>query len=79
MGKALVIDNTVIDITDGTIKINGEKVGTVFNELKHGYHPAIKLIVNKKVEWHEMDTKDLIDVIFARAVAIFNGADVILS
>ena len=79
MGKALVIDNTAIDITDGTIKIAGKKVGTVFQELKHGYHPAIKLVINKKVEWHELDTEDLIDVIFARSVALFNGAEVIAS
>ena len=79
MGKATVIDNTNIDITDGTIKIEGKKVGTVFNEMKHGYHPAVKLVVNKKVEWHEIDTPNLIDVIFDRAVALFNGAAVIES
>ncbi len=74
MGKAWVIDDTAIDITDGTIKIDGIEVGSVFNELKHGYHPAIKLKIAGVIEWFEMDTKNLVDVIAEKAVELHNAA-----
>lgn len=56
---AQTIDGITID--DGIITLeDGEQVGTVMQELKHGYHPCVAIRIGDDVEWLELDTKDLI-------------------
>jgi len=56
-----------ITIDNGSIQVEGKEVGRVDQELKFGYHPAVKLSVGKKIEWFELDTEKLIDKVFAKA------------
>ena len=53
-----------ITIDDGIVTVNGKKVGEVMQDRKHGYHPAVSIRIGKKVEWLELDTKNLIDVVY---------------
>lgn len=57
-----------MDIRNGQITDNGRFVGTAMHELKHGYHPAILVLVNGHEKWFEVDTPDLLAKIadFAR-------------
>jgi hypothetical protein len=56
------IENGVITTKDGRF------VGTATKELKHGYHPAIKVVVHDVVAWFELAEPDLLGKIadFAR-------------
>lgn len=67
---------TVGDITidNGKITYQGKAVGELMSDLKHGYHPAVRLTVNGKTTWFEQDTPNLIDTIFG-AVAKAVGAE----
>lgn len=53
-----------ITIDNGTITVEGKKVGTVMQDLKHGYHPCVAIRIGDTVDWLEVDTKDLIGVIW---------------
>ena len=54
-----------ISINNGTITKQGKRIGQVMQDLKHGYHPAVLLSLdNGFKKWYELDTPELIDVIF---------------
>ena len=72
-GKEWNIDGDIVNIDNGTIIINGTKVGEVNQDYKHGYHPAILLQIGDKEEWFEMDTDDLITKVVNKAVEFNNG------
>ena len=54
-------------IENGEILDGDKVVGTANKGLKFGYHPAVKVEVNGKVEWFEFDTPDLINKIIQYA------------
>lgn len=57
-----------ITIEQGAITVGGKLVGRVDRELKHGYHPVVRLrIEGKPVVEYEIDEKKLLDKIFADA------------
>jgi hypothetical protein len=60
-----------VSIVDGIIKIDGQEVGTVNHDHKHGYHPAVLLEIQGRKEWFELDTKDLINAIANKAVELY--------
>jgi len=66
-GKIIVIDS-------GEISVDGIKIGTVLQDIKFGYHPAIKLVIPSKhiIEWFELDTDNLVDKIFEEVGKTFN-------
>jgi len=50
------IGKDVLTLDCGTVLFNGEQVGTVKAMLKHGYHPAILIDIDRKdPEWMEFD------------------------
>ncbi len=53
-----------ITIDDGIVTVGGKKIGEVMADYKHGYHPAVRVTINNKVDWFENDTPDLIPEIF---------------
>ena len=54
-----------VTIRLGTISKSGKKIGTVMHELKHGYHPVIRLRLNgEAMREFETDTPKLMDKIF---------------
>jgi len=54
-----------ITIDNGIVTVGGKQVGTVMQDLKHGYHPCVAVRIDgTDVEWLEIDTKDLIAVIW---------------
>ena len=63
----------IIEINDGIINVNGTKIGEVNQDLKHGYHPAVNLVIpNKNInEWFELDEENLIDKIFERVGKLY--------
>jgi ABC-type ATPase involved in cell division len=61
-----------INIIEGNIiNINGKNIGTIFQDYKYGYHPAIKLQIGKKITWFELDEKDLINKIAEKVVEFY--------
>ena len=58
-----------MNIENGVITTkSGKYVGTATKELKHGYHPAVKVVVHGVVVWFELDEPELLAKIadFAR-------------
>ena len=54
-----------ITIDNGIVTVEGKQVGTVMQDLKHGYHPCVAVRIDgAPVEWLEVDTKNLIAVIW---------------
>ena len=51
-----------ITIDNGIVTVGGKQVGTVMQDLKFGYHPcvAIRTEGSDKVDWLELDERDLI-------------------
>lgn len=55
MSKELSIDGHVICIDNGDVFYKGEKVGRLEHDLKHGYHPIIRLTLGTHVKDWEVD------------------------
>lgn len=72
---AQTIGNITID--NGSIIVAGKEVGTVMQDLKHGYHPAVAIRIGKKVEWLEVDTRDLIGVIWVMVREMLEAEELI--
>ena len=66
-----------ITIDNGIITVRGEQVGTVMQELKHGYHPCVAVRVGLVVEWFEVDTRDLIAKIWVCVRELLEAAEII--
>lgn len=68
---------SLIEIAGGVIRANGQRIGTVNKDLKHGYHPVARMKVGQVTEDFELDTPDLIERIKAAAAAAHDqkGAD----
>ena len=55
MGMSKQIGSKQVDVSDGVLSVDGVVVGSVMQDLKHGYHPAICITVNNEKHWMEMD------------------------
>jgi len=75
MKRTEIKHGNIIVIDSGNITVGSTKVGEVMQDLKHGYHPAVKLVIPDKniIEWFELDTENLVDTIFERVGELFNG------
>lgn len=50
------VGEDVLTLDCGAVLFNGEQIGTVKVGMKFGYHPAIKIEIDRKdLEWMEMD------------------------
>lgn len=52
-----------VEIKDGTITLDGRKVGRAEKDFKHGYHPVIVATAGDQRKEFEMDTPDLIKAV----------------
>ena len=66
-----------ITIDNGIVTVGGKQVATVMQELKFGYHPCVAIRVGSKVEWLEVDTRDLIGVIWVTVREMLEAAKII--
>lgn len=57
-----------VTIDNGTVTVDGNKVGEVMKDYKHGYHPAVRVTIDGVNVWFELDTKNLIDVVFDNVI-----------